>query len=209
MSRTFLLEGLGYLASILIAVSLMMRSIVRLRWVNLAGAACFTAYGILIGAYPVAALNSVIVVINVYFLAKARRTVEAFSVVEMPPDAPYLLEFLRFHDADIHRFQPGFAFDPGAPQRVLVVLRDLVPAGVLILAPHADGSAEVRLDFVSPAYRDFRVGRYLFHERPDVFRSLGIARLETDGGNPDHERYLERIGFRPGGGRYALDVGSG
>ena len=47
-----LLETFGYLASLLVAVSLMMRSIVRLRWINLTGAACFTAYGILIAAYP-------------------------------------------------------------------------------------------------------------------------------------------------------------
>ena len=58
MSTHVLLEGFGYLASVLVVISLMMRSIVRLRWINLVGAACFTAYGILISAYPVAALTS-------------------------------------------------------------------------------------------------------------------------------------------------------
>ena len=73
MSTLVLLEGLGYLASVLIAISLMMRSIVRLRWINLVGAVCFTVYDILIAAYPVAALNFAIVLINVYFLWKMSR----------------------------------------------------------------------------------------------------------------------------------------
>jgi GNAT superfamily N-acetyltransferase len=206
MSRDVLLEGLGYLASILIAVSLMMRSIVRLRWINLVGAACFTVYGVLIEAYPVAALNFAIALINVYFLVKTQRAREAFAVVEMPADSPYLREFLRFYAGEIQRFQPGFAFDPGAPQHVLMVLRDLVPAGALILQPSSGGTAAVSLDFVTPAYRDFKIGRYLFHRRRDVFRRLGIDRVESAAGNPAHAQYLERMGFERTAGGYALDL---
>ncbi len=50
-------EIIGYTASILVAVSLMMRSVFKLRVINLPGAVAFTAYGLLIGAYPVAAVN--------------------------------------------------------------------------------------------------------------------------------------------------------
>jgi hypothetical protein len=206
VSRTVLLEALGYLASVLIAVSLMMRSIVRLRWINLIGAACFTAYGLLIEAYPVAALNFAIVLINLYFLEKTRRTKEAFTVIRMPPDSPYLKEFLRFYEPEIRRFQPGFAFDPTARQHVLMVLRDLVPAGALILRPDDAGAASISLDFVTPAYRDFKVGRYLFHRRQDLFRSLGIDRVETDAGTDQHARYLERMGFARTASGYELDL---
>ncbi len=135
MSTSVLLEGFGYLASVLVAVSLMMRSIVRLRWLSLVGAACFTVYGILITAYPVAALNFAIVLINIYFLARLRLTYETFAVMEMPADSPYLAEFLRFHEGDIRGFQPGFVFAPTARQHVFLVLRDLVPAGVVITEP--------------------------------------------------------------------------
>ncbi len=53
MDKHTLLELLGYTASLLIAVSLMMTSVLRLRVINLAGAAAFSAYGFLIGAVPV------------------------------------------------------------------------------------------------------------------------------------------------------------
>lgn len=206
MSQSFLLEAFGYLASILVAVSLMMRSIVRLRWINLAGAACFTVYGILIAAYPVAVLNFAIVLINVWFLLKLRRVTEVFSVVELPVDSPYLAEFLRFHGDEIRRFQPDFAFDPAVAQHVLMVLRDPVPEGVLILRPTGGRAATVALDFVTPAYRDFRIGDYLFRGRRDLFAACGVDRVDSAAGNRDHARYLERIGFTRGADLYTLDV---
>lgn len=207
MSTHVLLEAFGYLASVLIAISLTMRSIVRLRWINLIGAACFTGYGILIAAYPVAALNFAIVLINVYFLWRMSRTREAFAVVEMPSDSPYLAEFLRFHAADITKFQPEFRFDPTAAQHVLMALRDLVPAGAVIVAPRGDRTARVSLDFVTAAYRDFRIGDYIFNGRRDLFRNLGYDTLVTSAGNEAHARYLRRVGFRTTDGTgYRLDL---
>lgn len=210
MSGDLALEILGYVASALIAISLMMRSIIRLRWINLAGSLCFTVYGILIEAYPVAVVNLAIVVINVYFLAKTRRTTEAFAVVEMGPDAAYLHEFLGFHAADIQSFQPGFAFAQRPGQRIFVVLRDLVPAGVVVTEPRAEpGRAWVSLDYVTPAYRDFKIGDYLFNRRRDLFRGAGFDQLETAAGTPAHARYLERVGFRRRGETFQLDLAPG
>ena len=61
------LEFIGYAGSVLVAVSLMMSNIVRLRWINLFGAATFSAYGLLINAYPVFALNGFIVLVDLYY----------------------------------------------------------------------------------------------------------------------------------------------
>lgn len=68
MNPTLAYEIVGYIASALVAVSLMMSSIFRLRVINLVGAALFTVYGLLIGAYPVAAMNLFIVLIDLYYL---------------------------------------------------------------------------------------------------------------------------------------------
>jgi len=60
------IELIGYLGSVLVAISLMMRSLLRLRVINLIGALFFTTYGALLGAYPVAVLNGLIVCIDLY-----------------------------------------------------------------------------------------------------------------------------------------------
>lgn len=64
------LEWLGYLASLIVLISLLMSSIVKLRWINLIGSALFSLYGFLIGALPVGIMNLGIVLINIYYLVK-------------------------------------------------------------------------------------------------------------------------------------------
>lgn len=68
-------EILGYAASIIVAVSLTMHSIVKLRVINLAGSFAFGTYGLLIGAYPVAVLNYFISVTNIYYLWKIHKAI--------------------------------------------------------------------------------------------------------------------------------------
>lgn len=66
-----LIELLGYLASILIAVSMFMKDIVKLRFLNLAGSLLFSIYGFIVKTYPVAFMNILIVIVNLYYLYRA------------------------------------------------------------------------------------------------------------------------------------------
>ena len=49
------------------------------------------------------------------------------------------------------------------------ILRDLVPAGLFVGRRHPDRSVEILLDYVSPQYRDFKIGRYLFSKAAGLF----------------------------------------
>ncbi len=191
------LQLLGYAASVLIAASLLMRSIVRLRVINLAGAATFSVYGFLIGAYPVGILNLMTATINVVQLIRLRRRREIFRVLDVRPDAPYLQYFLDFQAKDIRRFFPAFQPDLHAndPSRLAVfVLRDLVPAGVLLGRIHGD-RLEVDLDYVVPQYRDLKVGRFLFRDEAEFFRRHGVREIVSPADTEVHAGYLQRIGF--------------
>ncbi|WP_414632640.1 YgjV family protein [Clostridium sp. UBA5119] len=68
-----LIEWIGYLASILITISMFMKEIFKLRFINLMGCILFVIYGLIIGAYPVAIANAIIVFINLYYLYKLFR----------------------------------------------------------------------------------------------------------------------------------------
>lgn len=190
------LSLLGYAASLLIATSLLMRSIVRLRIINLAGAATFSVYGFLIGAYPVGILNLMTATINIVQLIRLQRRREIFRILDIRPNAPYLHYFLDFQAADIRRFFPAFHYDSSEDgnRLALLVLRDLVPAGLLL--GRIDGSRlDVDLDYVVPQYRDLKVGRFLFHDEADYFRNLGIREIVSTADTNVHAEYLERMGF--------------
>ncbi|ABV38545.1 conserved hypothetical protein [Shewanella sediminis HAW-EB3] len=70
MDNAAIWEWVGYLASVVVAISLMMSNIKKLRWWNLVGAALFVAYGMAISAIPVALVNFFIVLIDIYYLVR-------------------------------------------------------------------------------------------------------------------------------------------
>ena len=73
MLNTTVIEWIGYLASILIVVSLTMTSIIKLRVINTIGCILFVIYGVLVKSYPVALSNFAIILINLYNLYKIKK----------------------------------------------------------------------------------------------------------------------------------------
>jgi hypothetical protein len=186
-------ELVGYLASALVVTSLSMRSVVRLRLFSLAGSATFLTYGLLIGSVPIVATNIAILGLNVWFLSKEFGGGRDLNAVVVPPDSPFLADFLAHHASDIAHFQPEWM--PAAEFDVAIVVnREGLPAGVLL--GRRDGThLDISLDYVLPAFRDSRIGRWLYGQGAAVFRSLEVTDVSTPGGNENHRGYLQRVGF--------------
>lgn len=211
MPPSTIYEIIGYLASLLVAISLMMSSILKLRVINLIGALFFTVYGILIRAYPVAAMNFFVVLIDLFYLVQMLKSKEFFRLLEMRPESEYLNAFLKFYADDIRRFQPGFVFAPAPAQLIFFILRNMVPTGLVIGELHDGDSLYVRLDYAIPGYRDLKIGRFVFRDNAEVFRKRGIYRIYTEPGAPAHVSYLKQMGFAPensrlGEGMYCLEL---
>ncbi len=197
MSLHTMYELIGYAASILVAVSLMMTSILKLRILNLIGAATFTLYGFLIHAYPIVILNAFIVVINLYFLLQIYFRKEYFTLLEVKKDSRYLHRFLEFYAKEIRKFQPDFTFDRQKELIIFFVLRNMVPAGLFIGEIRDASTVFVTLDFAIPGYRDFKIGKYVYHRQPEFFTARGFQIVLTHPGDHAHASYLRRMGFRP------------
>jgi hypothetical protein len=148
--------------------------------------------------------NGAIVILNAWFLRKELAPTIDLGLSRIRPDSPFLDDFLRYHLDDIHRFQPDFRM-PVQDSFTLVLTRDGLPAGAVV--GRREGEALVlSLDYVMKAYRDSRLGNWLFGPGAKVFRDEGFTRLESDPGTDLHESYLERVGFRRSGDRYVLDL---
>ncbi|MBK9094244.1 MAG: YgjV family protein [Anaerolineae bacterium] len=202
METQTLYEIIGYVASIVVAISLTMRSVLRLRLVNLIGAAVFTIYGALIHAYPVAVLNALIVLIDLYYLIEMARARAYFALLEVTAESKYLPAFLRFHAQGIQQFFPHFDYTPDPADVILFVLRDMVPVGLFIAQAGEPGEMNVLLDYVAPGYRDLKPALFLYAQQAPRFRAQGITRLRAAGSTPAHRSYLERIGFTSQGDYY-------
>lgn len=186
------IEIIGYAASVLVAVSLMMSAILKLRVINLIGASIFSVYGFIIGALPVGLLNGFIALVDIYYLVEIFTTKEYFQVLEVKPDSAYLKYFLEFHSKDIKKFIPSFSFNPEGSCIVMFVLRNSVPAGLVCADCMPDNSVFITIDYAIPGYRDFKMAKYVFSK---IFREKEVKKIFTDPGNEMHEKYLRKIGF--------------
>lgn len=199
MDTRTIYELVGYVGSALVVISLMMRSLLRLRLINLVGATVFAVYGVLIDAAPVWAVNGAIAVIDVYHLrGMLRRDREYFEVLEVDRGSEYLARFLDFHRDQIARFQPDWE-GVRPDHRAFFVLRDMVPAGLVLARPAGVGTMHVDLDYVIPGYRDFKVGSWVYRDE-----ALFGAHVTAAAATPEHRRYLRRVGFEPAGDHYRL-----
>jgi hypothetical protein len=201
------IEIIGYLGSILVAVSLMMKSLLRLRIINLFGALFFTTYGFLQGAYPVVFMNILIVCIDVYYLVQMWRQKDFFTFLEVSPKSEYLRAFVNFYHDDINEIIPSYTHQIDDSLLCFFILRNMVPAGLFIAKIEGD-EARVKLDYVIPNYRDFQVARFIFEENALFFSQRGIRRFVSEGGNELHQGYLRRMEFVKAGDRYVHEIGN-
>ena len=125
-------EWFGYAASVVVAISLTMSSIVKLRWLNLTGALMFSTYGFIIGALPVGFLNLFIVVINIVYLVRMYREKDDFRIMRWSGDTEYLRHFLDFHRMDIERFFPRLDLSNLDGRHVFFLVKNAAPIGLLL-----------------------------------------------------------------------------
>jgi len=197
MERHLFLELFGYSASALIAVSLMMSSLKRLRIINLVGASCFACYGLLIHAYPVAVLNSMIVCVNIYHLRRMLKAKQFYNLLEVKSDSDFLAHFLKVYGPEIKRILPDFSFRPKEGQVAIFILRDCTPVGIFLAEHKTPEKLDVVLDFVIPRYRNLHIGRFLFIEQADIFRRKGIKEIIIHPRTREFGAYLWEVGFEP------------
>jgi hypothetical protein len=144
MDSNVAVEVVGYAASALIIVSITQKSILKLRGIGLAGSFTFLGYSLAIGAYPIAVVNVVAAAIHTWYLRKLiRRKEEVFRILHVHADSSYLLDFLDFYRDEIQgHFQPEFVYRPSGDQVTAFILRDMVPAGLLIGEAKDDNTFE-------------------------------------------------------------------
>lgn len=188
-------EWLGYAASILVVISLMMSSIIYLRWINLAGAALMSLYGFLIHALPVGFLNLSIVIIDLYYLRKIYFTEDFFSILKIRHNSYYLNQFLNFYKPEIKKYLPEFSFSEKEADISIFILRNMIPAG-LFMGNIENNILNISLDFVIPEYQDFKIGEFLFNKNKKFFKEKNIDKVIAKASTKSHKNYLEKMGFK-------------
>jgi len=185
--RCCIMEYIGYAASLIILISLLMSSVRKLRWINLLGSITFAVYGFLIDSLPVALLNIGTVIINIYYLYHMYLAKDYFKLLPITGKTKYFEYFLSYYEKDIKSYIEEIDVD--------IDKAEMSFAGVFVCSKHDENTLMVDLDYVVPAYRDFKIGKYIYTKQKDLFLSKGYNRLLTYTSCSKHKKYLEKMGF--------------
>ncbi len=191
------LEYIGYIASLIVLISLLMSSVKKLRWINLLGASIFAVYGFLINALPVGFMNSAIVIVNIYYLFIMYTKKDYFTLLKLGNQTEYFNHFMSFYKENIRSFMEVENNLDDPKYIKLFILRNTIPAGVVVTKIKNETTLEIVIDYAVPAYRDFKIGNFLYEGQKDFFISQGYDTLISKPGNDKHQNYLKRMGFIP------------
>ncbi len=199
-------DALGWFGSALLIYSLLQARILRLRVLNTVACVILIAFNALIGVWPMVAMNIVLAAINLFFIARMLRERDderAYTVLEVREDDAYLTHFLALHRTDIDAFFADFGHGSPAGRSSYLVQHGDETAGVIVVRDEGEGVAQVELDYVTPRFRDFSPGEFVFR-RSGLFRERGFAQVLSPPGMVSP--YYDRVGFTRQGDRYRLDL---
>jgi hypothetical protein len=201
------LDLLGWAGSALLIYSIMQARVLRFRVLNLIACLVLVVFNGLLGIWPMVAMNVVLSAINLWFirqLVSDRHDAAAFTVLEVGPNDEYLRHVLRVHGPDILRFQPDFLWDGAAPDRsAYLVQRGDETVGVVLIRDAGDGVAQVELDYVTPRFRDFSPGEFVWRQS-GVLKDDGFRRVVTPSGMV--APYYDKVGFHREDDVFVLDL---
>ena len=199
------IDLLGWGGSALLVFSLLQARVLRFRTLNLAATLILLVFNAVIEVWPMVGMNSVLAVINIVFilrLTRERHDHEVFEVVQVKLDDEYFKHVLKTHESDIRMFQPDFGSRPDEGQHAFVIVKRDETVGMVLLRREGD-VAHVELDYVTPKYRDFSPGEFVWR-RSGVLKDLGITHVRTSPlalGD-----YYEHVGFHRNGETYEMDL---
>ncbi len=193
------IDWFGYIASLVVLVSLTMVSIIKLRWINLIGCLLFSIFGFLINSLPTALMNLGISCINIYYLYNIYRTKEEFVLLEAESNSKYFKHFLSVNEEEIKKQISNEELEKQNSEKNeminLYMLRNNNIAGILLGEKIERDTLLIKLDYVIPAYRDYKLGSYFFNENTKYFKDNKINKLVAKANEKSHKKYLEKIGF--------------
>ncbi len=160
----------------------------------------------MIHAFPILLTNSLLLVINLFYLVKIYRyrAEEDFDLVPFQPGDLIVKKFLSFYGKDIAAYFPLYSQEDTGNEIRFVVLRDMAIANIFVARVSPEGNAEVKINYTVPKFRDYKVGRFIFDKEKTYLLSKNVKRVSyTTVDNKKHEDFLKTIGFTKNDGPFS------
>ena len=199
MDFAMIIEIFGYIGSVLVVVSMLMSSVVKLRVINTVGSIVSGIYALIVGALPLVLMNACLIIINLYNLFKLLKTQKEYDLVKANVNDASAEYFINRYARDIKAYFPDYKENKAACDTAYFVYCNGTPAGLLLGKELESGIVDVVMEYTTPAYRDCTAGEFLYSKLPENgVKMLKYSQKETK----THVEYMTKMGFVKENGVY-------
>lgn len=187
-------EWIGYLASTLVAISLLMSSVKRLRWINMIGSFVFAVYGLIIFSIPVLLMNTFLVFVNLWFLIRLKQNKS--SLIHLKHEDwsdPLVRKFMCKNHKNLQLHFPKFDYKTSDTD-LFLIFSEFEIAGFIAGKVNAI-SLEIDAIYVVPKYKDFALHEKLFENNRLALRVFNAEVYEFKIESENTRKYLEKYAF--------------
>ena len=190
MNNTLYIELFGYLGSILVVVSMLMSSVIKLRVINIIGSVISGTYALIIGSFPLALMNICLIIINIYNILKLKKESRKYEIVKGDIQDSLFKYIVNHYGYDINNYFSDFDVEKVSCDTVYYVFCNEAPVG-LFLGNKKNDKIEVVIDYTVPSYRDCSVAKFLYI----AMKKDGINQLEIKEPTEKHVAFLNKMSY--------------
>lgn len=189
-------EWIGYLASVLVALSLLMSSVKRLRWINMLGSFVFAIYGLAIMSVPVLLMNTFLVFVNLWFLIKLKQSKNTLIHLKYEDWADALVrKFMCKNHKALKVHFPNFDYLKSESQ-LFMIYSGFEIAG-FISGLVRNNLLNIEAVYIAPKYKDFNFPEKLLLENKLALRTFDAQNFRFNQTEECTLKYLKQYGFIP------------
>lgn len=185
------LEIFGYIGSVLLIISMMMTSLVKLRIINIIGSIISTIYSVVYGAYAVVFLNIGMISMNVLQLVRSLRSRTAFSCIKTDINDASVVHFLNFYKNDIKKLFPQADVADTKEKEIFLIYSNAEPVGVMI-GSRFGNTMHIDIDYTAPKFSDGTLAKYIY----PALKDTGLTRFTASKNSTALRlKHLSKMGF--------------
>ena len=183
MEHKLFFEIIGYSGTILVILSMMMTSLIKLRVINMCGSIFSMIYAIISNTLPIVLMNGALFIINLIQLIRSLNRDLNFSYKKVSTNELCFKHFIEVYINDITKYFKDLIFI--GMEEVYLVFIDTELVGILVGTTKKD-TFDVLVDYAIPKYRDMSIGKYLY----PILKKYNVSKIIQKNNCNQHIKYL-------------------
>ena len=180
-----------------------MSSVIKLRIINIIGSTISGIYAFIIGSFPLALMNTCLIIINVYNIFKLKKESRKYEIVKGDTADSFFKYFVACYNEDIKNYFSYFQKDNVSGNTVYYTFCNETPVGIFIGNRNGD-NVEITVDYTVPNYRDCSVAKFLYI----AMSKAGINKLEIEKPSEKLIPFLTKMGYKAENSKYVKLFGA-